>query len=126
MSNDLLSTLQNLDPTLLTEVVRKQQHSPSFELLDWTVEQLIHAQFLSSTGGLFKFAGTGEDSAGVKPWTLVLKILRNPGPEHEGNIRDVFYWKREFLAFQSGMLANLPSAVPVPQVYGAMEHEEGA
>lgn len=36
------------------------------------------------------------------------------------------YWKREFLAFRSGLLDELPDGVVAPRCYGASEHEDGS
>lgn len=118
MSSDLLSTLQNSDPALLTEIVRKQQNSPMFELLDWTVEPISHARILDSTGGLFRFSGQGQDNGGVKAWSIVLKILKGWADDPAEDITNIFYWKREALAFESGLLDRLPSAVRAPRYYG--------
>jgi hypothetical protein len=53
----------------------------------------------------------------------VLKVLNDPHDRCQK--RDEWcYWKRELLAFESGMLANLPEAVRVPHCYGVTEHQD--
>jgi hypothetical protein len=104
--------------------VRQDQRSPTFEVLDWTVEPIQFAKILETTGGLYRFSGHGQDAQGAKPWSVVLKILKKPA-QGDGDPRDVFYWKREPLAFQSGLLADFPDAIRAPRCYGVIERDDG-
>ncbi len=101
----MLDKLRLVESTLLADVVRKDQRSQSFEIQDWSVQKLSH-QGAVNPDGLFRFSGQGSDSKGSRPWSVVLKIVKDPG----GNVDSSFnsYWKREVLAYQSGLLANLP------------------
>jgi len=125
MLADTLATLQALDPAILAEPVRQAQGDTTLEILDWAVQPLSHEKIIETTGGLFLFSGTGRSGTGTKPWTIVLKILNNP-KERKQAPRYWSYWKREQLAFQSGMLAALPTGIRAPRCYGTMEHEEQA
>lgn len=124
MGSDTLEQLQQLDIMLLTDVVRQDQRSPTFEIADWTVEPINFAKILDTTGGLYRFSGRGNDRQGIRPWSIVLKMLNRP-PQDDVDPRDVFYWKRELLAFQSGLLADLPKAVRAPRCYGVIERDDG-
>lgn len=121
MSSDILSTLQNLDPALLTSIVRKQQNSPAFEISDGSVSPISHAALVDTTGGLFRFDGLGSDSQVARSWSVALKILHDP-KEWAQEPRGVFYWKREFLAAQSGLLQSLPLGVRAPHIYDTMDN----
>lgn len=119
---DFLDMLRNLDTSLLLDPVRRAQGSPSFEILDRTVEPISHEKYLFTTGGLFLFSGHGRDGSGAASWSMVMKIILDP---HWEDLRSVFYWKREFLAFESGLLATLPDAVRAPRYYGETERDDG-
>lgn len=125
MSQDTLAQLHNLDPALLTAVVRQAQHSPALALLDWSVEPLGHEKIIDTTGGLYRFHGHGEDGDGPRPWSIVLKIVNRPSGEMCQSPREWCYWQREMLAFRSGMLAGLPGPVRAPRCYGVTERESG-
>lgn len=125
MPDKQLAALRSLDPALLSDVVRESQQRPSFKVLDWDVQPLTHNKIIDTTGGLFLFRGRGEDSHGVRPWEVVLKILNNPGDEASQDPRYWAYWKRELLVFKSDMLQKLPAAITTPHCYGTIEREDG-
>lgn len=125
MSDEILVQLRSLDLGLLNGVVRRAQGSPTFELLDWSVAPLNHQKIIDTTGGLYRFSGQGQDAAGVRPWSVVLKIVNQPPGEMCQSPREWCYWRRELLAFQSGMLAALPVPVRAPACYGVTEREGG-
>ena len=70
------------------------------------------------------FSGNGLMDRQVTPWSAVLKILKEP--EEEIPLSNMWYWKREFLAHQSGLLRSLTGSVVVPQCYGLSEHDKEA
>jgi hypothetical protein len=125
MTDDLLAQLKAIDPAVLTEVVRQDQRSPDLTILDWTVEPINFASHNSATGGLFLFTGRAQSERGVRPWSVVLKCIKKPEQPDEA-VRGWTYWRREILAFQSGLLAELPAGVRAPRGYGVMEIENGA
>jgi hypothetical protein len=126
MSQTPLVALAALDPALLTEVVRQDQGSPTFTLHDWTVAPLSHHKIIDTTGGLYCFRGQGADDAGERPWSVVLKIVNGTGGDSASDPRHWAYWKREVLAYQSDLLANLPGPLVAPRCYGVREYEGGA
>jgi hypothetical protein len=125
MFQDTLAHLQQLDPALLTDIVRQDQRSPTFELLDWSVAPLSHEKIIDTTGGLYRFSGHGQDGDGARPWSVVVKIVNHPPGEMCQSPREWCYWQREPLAFQSGMLAALPGPVRAPRCYGVTGREGG-
>jgi hypothetical protein len=125
MAQAMPEQLHNLDPALLTVVVRQAQRSPAFDLLDWSVAPLNHQKIIDTTGGLYRFSGQGQDAAGVRPWSVVLKIVNQPSGEMCQSPREWCYWQRELLAFQSGTLAALPGPLRAPRCYGVTEREDG-
>jgi aminoglycoside phosphotransferase (APT) family kinase protein len=123
MSADSLTTSPVIDPTVLANVVRQQQRNPAFDILSWTIQPLSHEKIIDTTGGLFLLHGTGRDDHGLQAWSIVLKLLNNP-KEWGQEPRNWMYWKRELLAFQSGMLAALPSGLSAPRCYGTTENDD--
>jgi hypothetical protein len=117
--------LRTVDLTVLTAVVRQDQRSPAFELVDWTVAPLSHHKIIDTTGGLYCFSGRGRDAEGERPWSVVLKILNGSGDDSQ-NQRHPTYWRREVLAFQSGLLSSLPGPIVAPRGYGVREYDGGA
>jgi len=122
---DLLEQLKAMDQAVLTEAVRKDQHDPDLVILEWTVEPISHELLTDTTSGLFRFNGQGQSAKGNRPWTVVLKCINNPKQTSQ-QPRESSYWRREFMAFQSGLLEQLPPGVRAPRCYGVMNNENGA
>jgi hypothetical protein len=120
MPEDMLGTLQSIDPMLLAGVVRQDQLSTAFEITEWTVKRLSDKGMINPNG-LFLFSGEGYDERGTRSWSVVLKYLKDPGEEQ--NAEDVHYWKRETLLIQTGLLASLPHSIARPRFYGTTERE---
>jgi hypothetical protein len=125
MTIDLLDQLKEIDRAILTEVVRKDQHNPDLVLLDWLIEPLSHEKIIDTTGGLFCFSGQCQGEQGIQPWKVVMKCINNP-VQWAQEPRGWAYWKRECLAFQSGILERLPPGIRAPRYYGVMENENEA
>jgi hypothetical protein len=120
MLQDVLATLQTIDPAMLLGVVRQDERSPAFELLYWDVKRLSEKGIINPDG-LFLFSGQGHDERGTRSWSVVLKILKDPGVEIL--LHDMMYWKRELLAAQSGLLTNLFGRIVPPRYYDVNEHD---
>jgi hypothetical protein len=123
MTNDLHLKINAIDPIILTDVVRSDQRSPLFEISDWSVDRLSD-QGIINPEGLWLFRGHGYDDKGPRPWSVVLKII-------EPRITDVppsdlWYWKRELLLAESGLLECLPGPVRAPQCYRVEESPDTA
>src|SRR5438132_8831501 len=123
MRSDALEQLRALDPEVLANVVRLDQRTKSFQMLDWTVERLS-TRGIINPDGLFCFSGHGRDEHMTRSWSVVLKVLRR-NDECE-SIRDLRYWKRELLASQFKLLQKLPGPVTAPRLYAATENAGGA
>jgi Phosphotransferase enzyme family len=123
MTSDLHSELKAIDPAILTEVVRKDLYSPTFEITEWSVDRLSNKGFMNPDG-LWLYRGLGSDNEGQRPWSVVVKILQRP--EEEGPVISYWYWKRELLVAQSGLWEQLPEPVKAPRCYRVEETQEGA
>ncbi len=85
-------------------------------------EQIVAHAVASATVGIWRFSeGT---------WSAVLKVLRHQvgnsplwqSGEDEGHW---YYWKREALAYSSGLLAALPGPLRIPRCYGVFDRPDG-
>jgi hypothetical protein len=122
MAENLLATLQAIDPAHLTHVVRQDQSSPAFEITQWSVTRLSDKGIINPEG-LWVFAGAGRDSQGERSWSVVLKILNRQDSEPPPS--DMWYWKRELLVAQSGLTQRLPGPVKAPRFYQSGEPLDG-
>ena len=104
----------------LIEVARRSLDLPVFRLADWSVSPLLHEKVIETTGGLFRFQGRGWDGSEMKAWSAVLKIIHRPDSGGE-ELQGLGYWRREMLAYQTGLLAALPGAVRAPRCLGVSE-----
>jgi hypothetical protein len=117
----MLESLKSIDSSLLLDVVRKDLRQPTLELVDWSVTPLRHEKVIETTGGLYCFKGTGLVGGQVMPWSLVLKIVQRPELGCT-EMQELCFWRRELLAYQSGLLADLPEGVRSPRCCGVSEH----
>ena len=116
---DMLAQLQALDQATLTPLVRQALGSDSLVPLDWQV-----APHGGGAGQcVYRFAGSAQDQGQTVPWSLILKAVR--APEGEVDPSASSYWKREMLAYQSGLLADLPAGLAAPRCFGVVELPTG-
>jgi hypothetical protein len=121
--------------SLAAEVRRALGHEQA-EVRDWSARPIGYVELSPVSGGLYRVSGLARlpcvpmDEA--TPWSLVLKIARSPAggafadgspippgwgvePQHPE------YWKREALAYQSGVLGDLPDGLVAPRCFGVLE-----
>jgi hypothetical protein len=113
--------LHTLDRSALTPLVRRAIQSPTVEVSDWSVYP-IH----SGDGeglGVYRLVGTGEDRGQPLRWSLILKAFG--APAEGGEEGDWNYWKREAMAYCSGLLDDLPGGIAAPRCLGVEELTDG-
>jgi hypothetical protein len=114
-----------LDSHCLGSPVRCALGSDQAEVQSWEVLPLGHV-FNPVTGGLYRVRGSATTSRTSVSWSMVLKVSRDPEEREHQDQQANSYWKREFLAYQSGLLANLPAGVRAPRCYGTEERPDGS
>jgi hypothetical protein len=108
--------LETIDSVMLTPLVRQSIQRGAAEVVDWKIERLYGGSFNSE---IHRFSGTARDRDEILPWSLILKIIRSPdGHDDPASLR---YWKREALAYQSGLLDQLPDILSAPRCFGVVE-----
>src|SRR5215216_5502132 len=122
MTEELLTQLKAIDLGVLTDFIRQDRHSSLFEVTTRSVQRLSDKGVINPDG-LWLFSGKGYDASGSQSWSIVLKILHRQ--DQEPPLSDMWYWKRELLLAQSGLLARLLGPVKAPRVYQAEETPDG-
>ena len=131
---DIATQLQAIDPATLTPIVRRALQRDGAVVDEWRVEPLYvpGAVFNLGNGGVYRLAGSASDGGAPVAWSLVVKVLRSPAgmvlpngqvitPERAEDLTLFGYWKREALAYASGLLDDLPDGLAVPRLYGSTE-----
>jgi hypothetical protein len=114
---------QEVDRPYLTDLARKVLDRPALQITDWKVQPL-HGGF-EWDSAVFRFQGEARDAGESIPWSLILKCIKStPQAAEPGGI---WYWKREALAYQSGMLHRLPGGnITAPACYEVRERPDGS
>jgi hypothetical protein len=108
----------------LEQAVRRVYANPALTVIDYDAQPLTAGNL--GAAGLYRVTGTARsDKAGAIPFALILKGLR-PGPHAPDDPTAWNYWRREALAYQSGLLGPvLPRGLAAPRFGGAFSEEGG-
>jgi len=102
--------------------------SDSAQVLYWRCKPL-GVPTGQATRGVFRVSGTASANGKEVPWSAVLKVIASPEPDSPSFFDDVshpLYWKREVLAYQSGLLDDLPAGLRAARCLQATEQEDGS
>jgi hypothetical protein len=122
MIDQIGEKMRSVDPTLLQTIVSKACSDPEMRIMDWDAE-VLNNQGVMNTEGLWRFHGTGiTDKGEPQDWQVVLKYLtdiKEPDDPHT-------WWsgRRDALAYESGLLAQLPKSVKSPRCYAVWKHPD--
>jgi hypothetical protein len=89
--------------------------------------QSLSASSGAATAGVYRVSGTANDRDIRRDWALVLKIIRPAAAAWNPAAREIdhpIYWKREALAYQSGMLDDLPGGIAAPRCLAIEERAD--
>lgn len=113
----------------LVPIVSQAIEKPHIDSLDWQVQPVsgIGGGKATGTVGLFRLSGTAEVDGQKYPWSVIVKVFNRAGISDVG--QETFqdpsawnYWKREILAYSSGILSELDGNLMAPRFYGVTEH----
>jgi hypothetical protein len=114
---------QEMDQACLTSLVQKALGQPGLQVTDWKVQALHGGVEFGSA--IFRLSGLAGPGSASQPWSLVLKVVQ-PG-EKDADPQGIWYWKREILAYQCGLLHSLPCEnVTAPACYGVDQRPDGS
>jgi hypothetical protein len=116
MNTPIANGLKTIDSIMLTPLVRTALKQDDVVVNDWKYDTLQGGSFNSE---IYRFAGSAHRGAEVRPWSLILKVIRSP--DNTDDPASLNYWKREALAYQSGLLDNLPGGSRAAQCFGIVE-----
>lgn len=115
--------IKDINAAMLTGLVRQALDSPTAEISHWEHHSVSYINTEASNLGLYRFQGTAQDQGETRPWSIVLKAVHAPA-----NDTNPAYWnyhRREILAYQQGLLADLPGGLLAPRCLGISEHPQG-
>ena len=109
-------TYKTIDTRMLMPLVRRALNRDAAEIMDWRSNSLYGAGLNSK---IVRFSGNARERDAILPWSLILKIVR-PNDDEDDPV-SLRYWKREALAYQSGLLDDLPGKIRASRCYGVVE-----
>ncbi len=114
---------QEVDQPHLTDLVRKALDRPALQITGWKVQPLHGGMEWDSA--VIRFQGEARDAGETVSWSLILKQVKPS--EKASDPGGIWYWKREALAYQSGMLRQLPGGnLTSPTCFEVQERPDGS
>ncbi|GIO98968.1 hypothetical protein J14TS5_40540 [Paenibacillus lautus] len=77
-----------------------------------------------TTSGIFRLHGLVKVYNELKPWCVILKIIK-PDTAEKDNVEHHNYWRREALVLESGVLRELPDSIYSAESYLVEEQQDG-
>lgn len=115
--------IKDIDSAILTDPVRQALGSTTAEIRHWEHHPISYINTEESNLGLHRFNGFALDRGENRPWSIVLKAVHAPVNE-----TDPTYWnyhRREMLAYEEGLLNDLPGGISAPRCLGVTKYSEG-
>jgi hypothetical protein len=119
--NILEKGLDSIDRATLTPLVRRVLGSETVEIVGWHRQRIHGGAGLNAS--VHRFAGNGRDEDTTRPWSFILKAIRASSEADDPSA--LGYWKREPLAYKSGLLEDLPGDVAAPRCFSVIEKPDG-
>lgn len=110
-----------IDSTALQTLIHTLLEDTAAQLLDWQAEPVYGGA--ATNTALYRVSGHAAVQGAAITWSLILKVFRIRGRVDDP--RRWNYWKREPLAYQSGLLTQLPGGVVAPRCFGVVEQSDG-
>ena len=123
--------MQTIQEYELTPIVAQIIGRSAIDSLTWEVFPLgLQGGRVAGVMGLSRLAGTAQAGRETLPWSVVVKSISRPDPAHDptgtADTPSAWnYWKREILAYQSGLLADLTGDLVAPRCYAVAEDANG-
>ena len=115
--------IKEIDPAILTAPVRQALDSPTAEIRYWEHHPIRYVVTETSNLGLHRFKGTARDPDQERSWSIVLKAVDAPLDDEKATHWN--YHRREFLAYEEGLLKDLPGRVSAPRCLGITKYPSG-
>lgn len=115
--------IKDIDSTMLAQPVRQALDSASAEISDWEHHPISYINTEEASLGLHRFKGTARDKGRDRAWSIVLKVVK--APLREANPAHWNYHRREVLAYEEGLLTDLPGGLAAPRCLGISKYAGG-
>ena len=129
--NELEQQISALTSEKLTPYVRKAIGKSTAKVMDWAYKPISWEVINPVTAGITRLTGMAVDDAQNIPWSIVLKCIQwmdlTGSPlekDYMNEPTDWNYWKREALAYKSGILDKFKGNLVTPRCYGVLEQSE--
>jgi hypothetical protein len=119
--------LPRLGGAAVEGIARQALGNETAQLGDWQVEP-VEGGMGAATGGIYRVVGHALHAGLRVTWSAMLKVVSLDAPGTQIAFEDEahpLYWKREVLAYTSGLLDDLPGGVRAPRCYGVVKIDEG-
>ena len=136
MSTDIVTQVASVPNAQLQGIAAAALSVSSVRDVSVSAVPIDYPVFNPVSVGIWRVSGSATTAVGeIRDWSAILKISRSPvggmtprgvAPAGWGeDPRHWNYWKREALAYQSGILADLPGGVAAPRCYGVEDRPDG-
>jgi hypothetical protein len=128
MGQETQLSMQALQSSELIPIVAQVIDNPRIDSLEWQVQPVSGVGGGKAAGmvGLFRLIGSAKSAGQLYPWSVIVKIFKGSKPPGAPEFSEIpsswNYWKREILAYRSGILAELTGNLIAPRCYGVTEH----
>lgn len=117
------TSLISIPPEMLSGVVRRALDHQHAIVRTWQASPISYRSMIATSAGLYRVSGTATDGAEQLSWSVILKIVRIAGPQTR-TITAFDYWKREPLAYASGIIDHLSGGLTAPRCWGVFDISE--
>jgi Phosphotransferase enzyme family len=120
----------DLDRDELTAIACRVLERDDIDLRDWAVQAVAYDATNPVSGGVYRIQGSATAANETISWSVILKIVRAPAETESrpGYWTTAFvpatsmssppmYWKREALAYRSGLLDSVPAGLLAPRCF---------
>ena len=120
------SVLQQVGADVLSGVVRRALEDDAVDIPDSRCKPISYTNVGTDSRALYRLAGTARRKGERVPWSVVLKVYHAPTGVAAQLPSDDHYYKREALAYASGLLHSHSGGLAVPKIFGLSEPDHGA
>jgi hypothetical protein len=116
--------MNDIPQDILTDVVSHMLGEVNVDLPTWSVASIDYPSVSPHSRGLFRVRGSANTSSGTTDWSLILKAFQLVDDSPTSDEAHPFYWKREALAYQSGLLPQRTDGFAAPACFGVTERSD--
>ncbi len=121
MPAEIETAVRQIDGATLAPVVCDVLDDPAARIVDWRRERIDYANVGLESRALYRFRGSAFHHGESARWSVVLKPFRAPAGSSTAAPSDEHYYRREALAYTSGLLVDLPGDLTAPRHYGSLD-----